>query len=293
MHNAPFVITKPALYVVATPIGNLKDVTVRALAVLEQADVVAAEDTRVTGQLLRGLGLHAQQLLSVREHNERAMCDRIIERLAEGQAIAIVSDAGTPAISDPGAVLVAAVHAAGFPVVPVPGASALTAALSVAGMTAPHSLFYGFLPPKGKQRRDAIESLKDHAFQLVFYEAPHRIVEMLADLRDVLGASRQVLMAREVTKTFETIRRTTLGDLCDFVEQDSNQQRGEFVLVVEGAAESAGMGDGDEAQHDSVLVPLVEELPVKQAVAIAQRITGAPRNQLYARALALKQSAND
>ncbi|WP_432724201.1 16S rRNA (cytidine(1402)-2'-O)-methyltransferase [Jeongeupia wiesaeckerbachi] len=272
---------------VATPIGNLRDISQRALDVLAAVDVVAAEDTRVSGQLLRHFGIQ-RSLLSLREHNERAMAERIIARLAAGESVAQISDAGTPGISDPGAVLAAAVHAAGFPVVPVPGASALTAAVSAAGFSCPHTLFYGFLPPKTKQRCDALTTLASLPWLTVYYEAPHRIVDCLTDLASVFGADRQVVMARELTKTFETIRRTTLGELVDWVKQDTNQQRGEFVLVVDAAAP---VENTDEATHDTVLAPLVAELPLKQAVALAQAITGAPRNQLYERALSLKNAA--
>ncbi|WP_255987814.1 16S rRNA (cytidine(1402)-2'-O)-methyltransferase [Chitinolyticbacter albus] len=288
MHNEPFIITRPALYVVATPIGNLRDFSSRAREVLAQVDVIAAEDTRVTGHLLKHFGI-GTPMISVREHNERAMAERIIARLAAGEAVAQVSDAGTPAISDPGAVLVAAVHAAGYPVVPVPGASALTTALSAAGFTCPHTLFYGFLPPKAKQRQDALAPLAGQPHVTVFYEAPHRILDTLADLVAAFGPERTAVLARELTKTFETIRRAPLGALAGFVEADSNQQRGEFVLLIDAAAEQDDAGE--EGAHDHVLAPLVAELPVKQAVALAQSITGAPRNALYQRALALKQQS--
>ncbi|GHD55023.1 ribosomal RNA small subunit methyltransferase I [Jeongeupia chitinilytica] len=287
MHHDPYQVARATLYVVATPIGNLRDISQRALDVLAGVDVVAAEDTRVSGQLLRHFGIQ-NSLLSLREHNERAMAERIIARLAAGESVAQISDAGTPGISDPGAVLAAAVHAAGYPVVPVPGASALTAAVSAAGFSCPHTLFYGFLPPKSKQRRDALAPLVVLPYLTVYYEAPHRIVDCLTDLAAVFGDARQVVMARELTKTFETIRRSTLGELLQWVQADSNQQRGEFVLVVD-AAEP--VENTDEAAHDAVLSPLVAELPLKQAVALAQSITGAPRNLLYERALTLKNTA--
>ncbi|AOY01610.1 16S rRNA (cytidine(1402)-2'-O)-methyltransferase [Jeongeupia sp. USM3] len=273
---------------VATPIGNLRDISQRALDVLAGVDVVAAEDTRVSGQLLRHFGIQ-KSLVSLREHNERAMAERIIARLAAGESVAQISDAGTPGISDPGAVLAAAVHKAGYPVVPVPGASALTAAVSAAGFDCPHALFYGFLPPKPKQRRDALAPLAGLPYLTVYYEAPHRIVDCLDDLVAVFGDDRQVVMARELTKTFETIRRSTLGELAEWVKQDTNQQRGEFVLVVDAAVP---VENTDDTAHDTVLAPLVAELPLKQAVALAQAITGAPRNRLYERALALKNAAD-
>ncbi|KAF0812888.1 Ribosomal RNA small subunit methyltransferase I [Andreprevotia sp. IGB-42] len=289
MHTDPYIPAKSTLYVVATPIGNLRDLTPRALDILAAADVIAAEDTRVTGLLLKHFGI-SKPMVSLREHNEHAMAEKLVARLQAGEIIAQVSDAGTPGISDPGAQLAAAAHAAGITVVPVPGASALTTALSASGFVCAHSLFYGFLPPKTKQRRDALAELAVLPYLVVIYEAPHRIVECLADIRDVFGATRQIALARELTKTFETIRRGTLDEIVAFVAADSNQQRGEFVLVLD-AAPPAPLDEADE--HDKVLAPLVAELPVKQAVALAQAITGAPRNALYERALTLKNAAQD
>ncbi|UXY16742.1 16S rRNA (cytidine(1402)-2'-O)-methyltransferase [Chitiniphilus purpureus] len=272
---------------VATPIGNLRDLSSRARDVLAQVDLIAAEDTRVTGQLLKHLGI-GTPMLSLREHNERAMAEKLVARLAEGAAIAQVSDAGTPAISDPGAHLVAAVHAAGLPVVPIPGASALTTGLCAAGFTCPHTLFYGFLPPKRAQRQAALAPLAELPYVLVCYEAPHRIVETLDDLVALFGGDRPAVLARELTKTFETIRRAPLAELALFVRADTNQQRGEFVLLLDAAPPRPAATAADA--HDTVLAPLVAELPLKQAVALAQSITGAPRNALYARALQLKET---
>lgn len=285
MHHESHPINKSTLYVVATPIGNLNDMTPRAIAVLREADLIAAEDTRVTGQLLKHFGI-GTPMISLREHNERSMAEKLVARMQAGEAIAQVSDAGTPAISDPGAVLAATAHAAGIPVVPVPGASALAAALSAAGFTAPHTLFYGFLPPKSKQRRDVLASLQQSEWTTVFYEAPHRIADCLDDLVTVFGPDRQAVLARELTKTFETIRRLPLGQLAEWVKSDSNQQRGEAVLVIE-AAPPAPAQTGTEFDH--ILAPLVAELPLKQAVALAQTISGAARNALYERALELKK----
>ncbi len=274
---------------VATPIGNLNDMTPRAIDILKQADLIAAEDTRVTGQLLKHFGI-STPMISLREHNERSMAEKLVARLQAGEAIAQVSDAGTPAISDPGAVLAASAHAAGIPVIPVAGASALATALSAAGFTAPHTLFYGFLPPKTKQRCDTLASLKDAEWVTVFYEAPHRIIDCLDDLVAIFGAERQAVLARELTKTFETIRRMPLGQLAEWVKSDPNQQRGEIVLVVDAAAPAPAQSGND---FDYVLAPLVAELPVKQAVALAQQITGAARNALYERALELKSSTEE
>ncbi|WP_035853495.1 16S rRNA (cytidine(1402)-2'-O)-methyltransferase [Deefgea rivuli] len=286
MHNPDIHVSKSSLYVVATPIGNWGDMTARAIAVLNAADVIAAEDTRVTGQLLKQYGI-TTPMISVREHNERAMAEKLIARLAAGETVAQVSDAGTPAVSDPGAVLAAAVHAAGFKVIPIPGASALTTALSASGFTCAHSLFYGFLPPKTKQRCDELTALKDSPYITVFYEAPHRIADCVADMAEVFGAEREAVLCRELTKTFETIRRGPLAELAEWIKNDPNQQKGESVVVVNAAPRA----EKDEAHaHDQVLVPLVAELPVKQAVALAQAITGAPRNALYERALELKKA---
>ncbi len=258
----------------------------RAIAVLNAADVIAAEDTRVTGQLLKQYAI-TTPMISVREHNERTMAEKLIARLAAGETVAQVSDAGTPAVSDPGAVLAAAVHAAGFKVIPIPGASALTTALSASGFTAAHSLFYGFLPPKTKQRCDELAALKEATHITVFYEAPHRIADCVADMAEVFGAEREAVLCRELTKTFETIRRGTLAELAEWIKNDPNQQKGESVVVVNAAPRA----EKDQANaHDQVLIPLVAELPVKQAVALAQAITGAPRNALYERALELKKA---
>lgn len=286
MHLEPRAISNSTLYVVATPIGNLGDMTPRAIEVLKQVDLIAAEDTRVTGHLLKHFGI-GTPMVSLREHNERAMADKLVQRIKAGESIAQVSDAGTPAISDPGAVLVATAHAAGIAVVPVAGPSALATALSASGFTAPHSLFYGFLPPKSNQRRETLEQLKQLPWISVFYEAPHRIADCLDDLQAVFGPEREAVLARELTKTFETIRRLPLGQLADWVKQDSNQQRGEAVLVIDAApaVETASI-----AEHDHVLIPLLAELPLKQAVSLAQKITGAPRNALYEHALALKKN---
>ncbi|MCX7208372.1 MAG: 16S rRNA (cytidine(1402)-2'-O)-methyltransferase [Proteobacteria bacterium] len=287
MHTESNPIIKSALYVVATPIGNLNDMTPRAIAALKGSDVIAAEDTRVTGQLLKHFNI-STPMVSLREHNEHSMAEKLVARMLAGETVAQVSDAGTPAVSDPGALLAAAAHAAGCKIIPVPGASALTTALSASGFNCPHALFYGFLPPKTKQRCDALSELKDQSFISVFYEAPHRIVDCLNDMASVFGPDREAVLCREITKTFETIRRLPLGELAAWVASDSNQERGESVVVVN-AAPRAIKADG--ADYDSVLLPLIAELPLKQAVALAVSITGAPKNALYERALVLKKEA--
>jgi 16S rRNA (cytidine1402-2'-O)-methyltransferase len=277
---------EPALYVVATPIGNLRDITLRALDVLAAADVVAAEDTRNTAHLLTQHGINANRLMAVHQHNEKGAAEKIVALLQAGQSVAFVSDAGTPAVSDPGALLVQAVRAAGLRVIPVPGANAAIAALSAAGLAEPHFLFYGFLPSKSAARRTALESLRDQACTLAFYEAPHRIVECVADLCEVLGGERQVVLAREITKLFETIHACPLRDAGAWLMSDSNQQRGEFVVLVSGAAPQPGLSA--EARH--TLEILLDELPLKQAVQLAAKITAASRNELYQLALEMKPS---
>lgn len=284
MHGEPYLIERPALYVVATPIGNVADLSPRALAVLRQVDCIAAEDTRVTGQLLKMLGIEAR-MLSLREHNEREAAAKLIERLAQGQAVAQVSDAGTPAVSDPGARLVEAVHAAGHKVVPIPGASALLAALAAGGMQSPRFYFHGFLEPKSAARRKELEALKAQPHTVAFFEAPHRIAESLADMAAVLGGERIAVVARELTKTFETIRRGPLVELAQWVAADPNQQRGELVVLIESAPAEE---DSDAAAYDAILLPLLRELPLKQAVKLATEIGGGNRNALYERALQLK-----
>ena len=273
-----------ALYVVATPIGNLRDITLRALDVLAAADVVAAEDTRNTAHLLTHHGISASRLIAVHQHNERGAAEKIIALLQAGQSVAFVSDAGTPAVSDPGALLVQAVLTEGLRVIPIPGASAVVAALSASGLAETHFLFYGFLPNKSAARRTALQSLISHPYTLVFYEAPHRIVECIADLCAVLGGERQVVLAREITKLFETIHACALSDAEAWLQSDSNQQRGEFVVLVSGALPQPGLS----VETLNTLSLLLKELPLKQAVQLAAKISGANRNELYQRALQIK-----
>ena len=278
---------KPTLYVVATPIGNLRDITLRALEVLKAVDAIAAEDTRVTGKLLGHYGITARQLISLHEHNELRVIPRLLALLDGGGSIAMVTDAGTPAVSDPGARAVAAVRAAGHAVVPVPGPSAAIAAVSASGFNARQFLFHGFLPAHGGERRSALESLAPLPFTLVFYEAPHRVLESLVDICATLGAQRRVVIARELTKLFETVHECALGEAAAWIAGDDNQSRGEFVLVVEGAPPPA---EGVGAEEQRVLETLLSELPLKQAVSLATRLTGGRKNELYELALTLKNA---
>ena len=275
------------LYVVATPLGNLRDISLRALDVLAGVDVIAAEDTRVTAKLLARHGI-ASRLLSLHEHNERRRAADIVALLRDGKSVAMVSDAGTPGVSDPGAALVRAVTDAGFAVVPVPGASAVIAALSSSGLAAPRWLFCGFLPAGSGARRKELERLRDYPCALVFYEAPHRIAATLDALVAVFGAERELVIARELTKHFESIHRARLGEAPAWLAADPDRARGEFVLIVD--APVAARESDDAAAHDRTLAVLLSELPLAQAVRIAVALTGASRKRLYARALALTAS---
>jgi len=275
------------LYVVATPIGNLGDISARALAMLAQADLVAAEDTRTTGHLLAHHGISAK-LLALHEHNEMQRAAELVARIMAGQTVALVSDAGTPGISDPGALLVARARAAGVTVSPIPGANAAVAAMSAAGLAAPHFLFYGFLPVKSAARRTALEALRGLPYALVFYEAPHRVMECVDTLAAVLGGEREIVIARELTKLFEAIHSCRLDQALAWLAADANRQRGEFVLIVSGALAEADSGLPEEAER--VLRLLLAELPLKQSVALCAAITGARKNELYARALELRDS---
>jgi 16S rRNA (cytidine1402-2'-O)-methyltransferase len=276
---------EPTLYVVATPIGNLQDITLRALEVLKTVDAIAAEDTRHTSHLLSHFAIQ-KKLIAVHEHNEQKSAQILLERLQSGESIALVTDAGTPGISDPGAIVVDVLREAGVKVVPVPGASAVIAALSASGITANGYGFYGFLPASGSQRRKALQALKGYSSTLVFYEAPHRIIECVEDLAKVLGGERRITIARELTKTFETFHRCVLQDAKGWLESDPNQQRGEFVLLVEAAAVVEEADISEDAER--ILRLLLADLPLKQAVKLATEITGVKKNILYEFALKLK-----
>ncbi len=267
------------LYVVATPIGNLADAAPRALDTLRQADLVACEDTRTTRTLLARHGIE-RATLALHAHNERAAGAKLLAELQAGRSVALVSDAGTPGVSDPGALLVEAAHRAGIRVVPVPGPSAALAAYSAAGFAAERFLFVGFLPPKTAARRKAMEAL-DLPWPLILYEAPHRVLECVQDLAARFGGEREIVIARELSKKFEEVARLPLAAAPAWLEAGAHRQQGEFVLVVGPGAPAAP--DAEAAER--VLEVLLDALPASEAAKLAARITGAPRNALYKRAL--------
>jgi 16S rRNA (cytidine1402-2'-O)-methyltransferase len=273
------------LYLVATPIGNRADITLRALHVLRLADSVACEDTRVTAQLLAHFGLGPKPLLAVHAHNENEAAARVVERLAGGQTVAFVSDAGTPGVSDPGARLVAAVVAAGQRVVPIPGPSSALAALSVAGDVAGTSfVFRGFVPAKGAERQAALQAVADDVQTQILFEAPHRI-QSLVNALAALAPVRSLTLGRELTKQFETVVTLPAGQAPAWLAADANRLRGEFVLVLHAQPAVAVDHGALPADAERCLAVLQRELPLKQAVTLAAEISGAPRNALYQRAL--------
>lgn len=282
-------IEKQTLYVVATPIGNLADITLRALAVLQKADIICAEDTRVTTQLLSAYGIQGK-LVSVREHNEQQMADKIIAHLSDGLSVAQVSDAGTPAVCDPGAKLAARVREAGFKVVPVVGASAVMGALSVAGVTESDFYFNGFLPPKAGERQKLLAKWAEADFPIVMFETPHRIEASLADMTAQFP-ERRLTLAREITKTFETFLSGTVAELQVTLKNDSNQTRGEMVLVLHPAVKEKH-SDLPEAAQNTMKI-LAAELPTKQAAELAAKITGESKKALYDLALEWKRISDD
>jgi len=273
-----------ALYVVATPIGNLADMSPRAIAVLQGVTRIAAEDTRHSRPLLRHFGIQTP-LFALHEHNERTITDQLIRLLASGDSLALISDAGTPMISDPGFHLVRAARAEGMRVIPIPGPCAAVCALSAAGLPSDRFVFEGFLPSKSGARQQRLERLVDESRTLIFYESSHRIVAALADMVLILGKTRHAVIARELTKQFETIRGGGLGVLSEWVSNDPDQQRGEFVVLVQGAEMATR---ADDLEEERVLGILLESLSVSQAVALAAQITGGKRNRLYALAQTLK-----
>lgn len=266
------------LYVVATPIGNLGDLSPRAVATLCAVDVIAAEDTRHSSKLLQHFSI-TTPCLALHEHNERRASFKLIERMARGESVALISDAGTPLLSDPGYHLVAAAHAHAIPVVPIPGPSSLVSALSASGLQADSFVFEGFLPAKPAARRARLDALRVESRTLVFFETPHRILGALRDMQQSFGAERVIVIARELSKAFETTRRGPIGAMLVWMEADADQQRGEFVVMVQGVPRAPAVAADDETRR--TLAVLLAELPLKQAVALAARLTGRGRNQLY------------
>lgn len=269
------------LYIVATPIGNLGDISQRAIEILQHVQLIAAEDTRHSRSLLMQYSI-ATPMQACHEHNEQQLAPALIDRLLSGDDIALISDAGTPLMSDPGYRLVKAAHEAGVKVSPIPGACAAIAALSVSGLPTDRFLFIGFPPHKQTARQHFFEQLQQHTETLVFYESSHRVLASLQDMCAMFGEQREAVMAREVTKTFETIRRSTLSGLCEWVAQDPNQQKGEFVILLQGAQSQQ---DAQSLNLEQVLRPLLAELSVKQASHLAAKITGQKKNQVYKIAL--------
>lgn len=280
-------ITPGTLYIVATPIGNMRDISLRALDILAAVDMIAAEDTRTTGHLLRTYSISGP-VMALHQHNERHGAEKLIRLLGTGKSAAFVTDAGTPGISDPGANLVKLVREQGHKVVPVPGPNAAVCALSASGIAASPFIFYGFLPASRGPRRREMERLKSQPYTLIFYEAPHRILECVEDLVEVLGSRRELTIARELTKLFETVYTCCLGDALAWLHADTNRRKGEFVLLVSGVETKNESGLSEEVKH--VLVQLMEELPLTQAVRLAAAITGESKNMIYSHALSLKQS---
>ncbi|MCW9025241.1 MAG: 16S rRNA (cytidine(1402)-2'-O)-methyltransferase [Gammaproteobacteria bacterium] len=276
------------LYVVATPIGNLADISARALEILEQVDVIAAEDTRHSARLLQHYGIQTPTV-ALHEHNERKVCDKLLQRIADGESLALISDAGTPLLSDPGYHLVREARQRGLRVVPVPGPCALITALSAAGLPTDCFYFGGFLPSKSTARLKRLQGLKEEVCTLVFYESPHRIEETLQDMLDVFGPSREAVLAREITKTFETIHGDTLEALVSWLGADKNQRKGEMVILVHGQEKQTTSEISPEAER--IMAILQKELPLKQAASLAAGITGAKKNQLYQQAVKNKNEA--
>ncbi|MFQ1054713.1 16S rRNA (cytidine(1402)-2'-O)-methyltransferase [Gilliamella apicola] len=273
------------LYIVATPIGNLDDITLRAIDTLKRVDLIAAEDTRHSGLLLQHLGIKAK-LFSLHDHNEQEKAHVLIEKLQSGLSIALVSDAGTPLINDPGYHLVKACRENDIKVVPIPGACAAIAALSVAGLPSDKFIYEGFLPAKSKARQDSLASLITEPRTMIFYESTHRLLETLKDMQTIFGANKQIVLAKELTKTWETIVSFPVNELIDWLNQDASRQKGEFVLIVAGYTES---NKDIDPKAINTLKLLQKELPLKKAAAITAEIYGLKKNQLYQIGLNLEE----
>ncbi|MCZ4294352.1 16S rRNA (cytidine(1402)-2'-O)-methyltransferase [Vibrio sinaloensis] len=276
--NKTLLTEVPTLYIVPTPIGNLGDITQRAIEVLSNVDLIAAEDTRHTGKLLSHFNIQTKTY-ALHDHNEQQKAQVLVDKLLAGHSIALVSDAGTPLISDPGYHLVTQCRQAGVKVVPLPGACAVITALSASGLPSDRFSFEGFLPAKSKGRKDKFLEIAKVERTCVFYESPHRILDSLADMLDILGPEREVVLARELTKTFETIQGMPLGELVEWVKADENQQRGEMALLIHGYRSSEEESLPEEATR--TLAILTKELPLKKAAALAAEIYNLKKNALY------------
>jgi len=273
------------IYVVATPIGNLADISLRAIEILKTVDTILAEDTRHTMALLRHYSV-ATSCVSFHEHNERNKSARLCERVAQGAAIALVSDAGTPLISDPGFYLVRMARAKNLRIVPIPGANAMLSALSVAGLPSDRFIFEGFLPAKTQMRKKHLMAMQHEQRTLIFYEAPHRLLSTLQCMEEVFGGARDIVLARELTKLYETVKKLSIAEMVQWVSEDRNQQKGEIVLLVSGADKLSQ----DTQQIQEMLSILLDEMPLKQAANLAAKLTGGKKNELYQLALQLKNS---
>ena len=280
---------KATLYVLATPIGNICDISVRALHVLGLVDAVACEDTRNSATLLTRYGLN-RPLIAAHQHNEREVAQKIVARLQAGERIALISDAGTPAISDPGAKIVDAVRNAGLRVLPLPGASAALTALCASGLLDDEFYFVGFLPNKAAQRAQRLQTLLTIPATLVFYEAPHRILDTVQALSGVFEPERQIVLARELTKLFEDIHRCPLSQALPWLQAEPQRVKGEFVVLLQGASRAS---EAEPAEVTRILRILMDECPLKQAAALAAKITGLKKNDVYQRALLLKQQSDE
>lgn len=276
--------TEASLYIVATPIGNLDDITLRAIETLKKVDYVAAEDTRHSQRLMNHLGVTAR-LMALHEHNEREKSQALVDKVKEGKSIALVSDAGTPLISDPGYFLVKMAREQGVKVVPIPGVSAVVTALSVSGLPSDRFVFEGFLPAKQGAKSKCLEAFLYESRTVIFYESPHRILDTLKVMAEVFGVDRYLVVARELTKTFETIKGGTLRELCEWSAGDANQQKGEFVLLLDGVTDSP---DASATEQDKMLKLLMDELPIKKASKIVSELVGGNKKELYQRALEIQ-----